>query len=810
MKKLTKTLAILIIATLLAATLASSGAALTGIPTDDLYWKKHDLNQAAQRELKSATATNKADKIRESSAKVAESGEEVLSYWFNGMAPDQCAKEWSKDVPAHAYEINDVWWVCDSVYKAYESMDQSYIPKALRIYKIALAFVDLYKELPQADQGDCEYFRRLYQSKIDVYEVSIDLYAEIDAKDGKGDRSFKGAKHEPEYGLYYGELCGEGAIVDFAKKRSSTIIYVQYEDEDMASRVEHDLHINEGLGENRGDYSVIEIAWNFKNEGNSMAQVLKDNEKILKAAEYLNSLGLPVLLRVGAEMNIWTFPAKPEEFKAAFKSIARIMHKNAPNVAIVWSVNAASAQGRTYDMYYPEKEENEKFEDEEFVDWVGISLYTSKYFNCDSRTTDGTAAIWGTGVYANPVRHIRNLVDKYGSKHPIMISEGGVTLKNRDPMLNDKIDDLTDWALPWIQRTYTYIPMIFPEVKAMYWFNKNDLKYFYEFSNNQRVNQRVKNLYGQLTSSGYFLGRGDTDPKITYKKIDKELPPIDSVTLLTYAPYFAYDNVSVEYLIDGAVVGQRDEAPYRFVMDHAKLPEGSHTLGVRVTTRTESGVTELNKREYYLLKGKDSVIISNSKIDSSKVFLTAGGEETPKVETPPKKIPVDAKPSAWYIYVDDNPVSVEAYSIGGANFLKLRDMAVALNGTAKQFEVGYDKETKIVTLTSGEPYATPDGSEGGTATSVRPAYHGGDPLIKDGVQIEVNAYKINNNNYYGLRAMMIILDVWVDYDVTTRIVKIDTSQPYVDEHILHPELANPAEANTGEANTGDMNPGGQQ
>ena len=683
-------------------------------------------------------------------AGIIEHGEKLLNFWFQGKTAQECATEWQKNVLDHGYEINQIWSASRLIAEAYESRNE--FSEAIRVYKIALAFVDPYIALIlnepklQGNVDDMEFARQEIQAKLTAYEVDIALYAEINAKDGTGDTSYVGAKHEPKTGIYYGDLPNPHAIPELSQKSSSVIIYVAYETEKMSLRVENDLTENEKLGYDRNSYSVIEVAWNFTNEGEMLKTVPNDSAKVTEAAQYFNELGLPILLRVGAEMNIWQRRADPAEFIAAFRFIADIMHKQAPNVAMVWSVNSDSAQGLTFDMFYPGAE---------YVDWVGISLYTRKYFNSNPNTTDSDAAIWGVGKFANPIRYIDDLVKQYGSRHPIMIAEGAVSLQNKS-----NSEDITQWALPRIRQTYAYIPMLYPQVKLMIWFNRDDLDSRDRFGLTN--NATARNLYGQLTSSGYFINNGMTEPKITYKKLGTATLPSNAVTLLTYAPYFTMDDISVQYRLDGKWIGQSDLIPYRSALDISGEANGEHKLTVQVL----SGGTLLKTAEYNVYKNGDTTTVSTGAITPPST------ETPPSVETPPK-----ADPSSWKVFIDGKPVVVEAYSINDANYLKLRDMAISLNGTAKQFEVGF--VDGVVTIESGKPY-TPNGTEGNTAEMSKTTSGRGDPILKDGQNAEVDAYKIDGSNYYGLRAMMRLLDVGLDFDGAKREIYVDTTQPYKD------------------------------
>ena len=68
-----------------------------------------------------------------------------------------------------------------------------------------------------------------------------------------------------------------------------------------------------------------------------------------------------------------------------------------------------------------------------------------------------------------------------------------------------------------------------------------------------------------------------------------------------------------------------------------------------------------------------------------------------------------AQRSAQRIYVDGKPVQIEAYSINGNNYAKIRDL-----GKAVGFNVSYDTATNTVQIDSGTPYqddaAEPQGS----------------------------------------------------------------------------------------------------
>ncbi len=140
------------------------------------------------------------------------------------------------------------------------------------------------------------------------------------------------------------------------------------------------------------------------------------------------------------------------------------------------------------------------------------------------------------------------------------------------------------------------------------------------------------------------------------------------------------------------------------------------------------------------------------------------------------------------VLVNGVPTTFEAYNIGGNNYFKLRDLAMALNGTDKQFEVSWDAANSRIALFSGAPY-TPVGSElapgDGTFKEFTPfngsvAYTG--PLYPqftvEGYTLGLKAYNINDNNYFKLREVCSALNVGVTWNAATSTIGIDTSIHY--------------------------------
>ena len=140
-----------------------------------------------------------------------------------------------------------------------------------------------------------------------------------------------------------------------------------------------------------------------------------------------------------------------------------------------------------------------------------------------------------------------------------------------------------------------------------------------------------------------------------------------------------------------------------------------------------------------------------------------------------------ATPTASTVYLNGAAKAFEAYNINGNNYFKLRDLAYVLNGTVKQFEVGYDNATKAITLMSGKAYTSVGGEMApgdGKAKSASPT---ASKIYLNGKELNLTVYLIGGNNFFKLRDLMEAIDVFVGYDNATKAITLDTSMGYVPE-----------------------------
>lgn len=155
-------------------------------------------------------------------------------------------------------------------------------------------------------------------------------------------------------------------------------------------------------------------------------------------------------------------------------------------------------------------------------------------------------------------------------------------------------------------------------------------------------------------------------------------------------------------------------------------------------------------------------------------FLFVNSEE-------PKDTVVSAKPTASKVVVDGKQIAFEAYNIDGSNYFKLRDLAMVVNGSSRQFQVGWDSKNNAINLKTNEAY-TPDGKElvVSSKLTTKQAKATQSKIYLNGEEIKLTAYNIGGNNYFKLRDIAAAIDFAVTWDAKLSTVGIDTKAGYTE------------------------------
>ena len=191
----------------------------------------------------------------------------------------------------------------------------------------------------------------------------------------------------------------------------------------------------------------------------------------------------------------------------------------------------------------------------------------------------------------------------------------------------------------------------------------------------------------------------------------------------------------------------------------AKAAEGAYTKKSKTSEYTGKGALKVKRVRLFLLAAAALLLLfAGTGAASNKAAATSSN-----------------------VLVDGRPVRFEAYTIGENNYFKLRDLAMALSGSAKQFDVSWDGAQNAVRLVSGKAYTPVGGEMSAGGMAEREAFPSGAAVFLDGNKLSLSAYTIGGNNYFKLRDVGAALDFGVGWNGAENTVTIDSSVGYSGE-----------------------------
>ncbi len=422
----------------------------------------------------------------------------------------------------------------------YRSLADSYLA-AGKYQQASAAFLkasQLYREL--GDSNAAEVLRAASKR----YETSIRLFAEQPLDEASAKRNFTGAKFEPFYGCLVGvNIEREDTTREperfnqlIGKKHATFFMYRSFGTAFPADLTRKLKSLRAGL----------QIAW----EPRTLDE-MDDYNTVSRFAQAAASSGIPIFLRFASEMNgPWTrYHGNPALYRQKFRTVAKIMHTLAPNVAMVWCPNEIPQEPIA--DYYP---------GEEAVDWVGVNFYSVIYNDANRARS---------GEWRNPADALVYIYGKYSAKHPIMVGEWGAThhsTLDRDPK--------PQFAVNKIGQFYTALPRVYPRVKAVHWLSMNTMSYASgarKLNNFSLLdNKLVAQKYRDTLLDSYFL-----------ESVALDLVPSSSLQIVPLKPGGIYpygtkvsalvrsyeQQPQVRILVNGKeMVNEREVGDYHFVL----------------------------------------------------------------------------------------------------------------------------------------------------------------------------------------------------------------------------------------------------
>jgi hypothetical protein len=293
-----------------------------------------------------------------------------------------------------------------------------------------------------------------------------------------------------------------------------------------------------------------------------------------KYAQAVGAWGKPVFIRFAHEMNGTWYPwsewtdknqnmrrdpgeetgITPADYRTAYRNVAALFRKHAPNAALVWCPNSGLLGGDRRDVFRP------FYPGDDVVDWVGLDIYERGW----SMPMPGSR-LWGGQFAYNLTRDAAddpdtennesvNFYDTFvvGKNKPLMVCETSATLSFRtDLAMQDRAALTHSWKTGywnpseygWMQAVYGTtqykeqsllkpIDTEFPRIKAVVWFQvakrewvpveknengKKKLVWFNDSFTDYRIGGGAEEggptphstsemeLYRKLTNNSYFL-----------------------------------------------------------------------------------------------------------------------------------------------------------------------------------------------------------------------------------------------------------------------------------------------------------------
>lgn len=398
-----------------------------------------------------------------------------------------------------------------------------------------------------------------------VNEIDFELYAESLIETAP----FFGARLEPRGGVFI------GSIAENAEAFLPLGSYLTY----INDMYQSDLY----YPANRmieSDNVAAMVGWTI----NDIYNVNYDT--VRQVLDTLNTYNKPMFIRFANEMNCSSLGDNPDKYIEVFRNVANMVHEY-PNFAVVWAPVDLGALDRPFEYFYP---------GDEYVDWVGVSCYSIKYFQGNQNTEYKNSVYFMTGDYAwatNRIKPIMKFMADNNINKPVMISEGGV------PTSNSFGEDLEWWAIPRLKNMLWNIAMKYPQVKMINYFDTYRADEIEKFNISDK--EYAQNIFKEAKSSGAYITEYGTNADFVFQPANYAgtLNAKDNlVPLYTLAHFPTQQDVTVNYYIDGNWYHSAASIPYICKLDISAIADGAHTFKISALG---------NEKEYMLYKNGNAI-----------------------------------------------------------------------------------------------------------------------------------------------------------------------------------------------------------
>jgi len=398
----------------------------------------------------------------------------------------------------------------------------------------------------------------IYKTKAKKLTTEVRLYQFFNNDNFK--ESYSGAKYEPVVGAYIGAYID----ADPNLKNKGKSIFEEFNSLFGNHSVFFTYHYygqpfpKNWVNEVRKTGAIPQLAIEPEN-----LDEVKDDEYLREFAKEAAKYGGPLFIRFASEMNgNWTpYHNDPEKYKEKFRLVHDVFERIAPNVAMVWTPNAV-----------PEKNIDEYYPGDEYVDWVGVNFYAVAYHNMN---------INEPAFDEDPTIYLDYVYNKYSHKKPIQISEWAATHKT-----TISEEDLSNFAVDRIKKLYYYLPRKYPRIKMVCWFDSNNITNPFVPAerriNNYSLTENyvVGEAYKKAIESDYFIKSGQTATGY-FKSVPESFVLKEDLNLSAYIKTYD-EKFTVKFLVDDIMISYQKDIPYQITLSPKDYKDGWHTLEIRV------------------------------------------------------------------------------------------------------------------------------------------------------------------------------------------------------------------------------------
>ena len=392
---------------------------------------------------------------------------------------------------------------------------------------------------------------------------------------------YYGAKHEPATGSYYGRAMhvvdGESNLEQI-RGESSYTVYVEVG--------QNSTPMYNGIMREVAEGHLIQVALNFPNEAQTCIEVAAGTHdaNIAETLNHIAKFDTPVLLRVGAEMNLWE--RTPANFIAAYTHIAKLTRSLAPNAALVWAPNYVGSWGANLIDYYP---------GDEYVDWIGLALYMNSKNEGNHTDYSDDSAFFGRGAFAHTILSAKEVSTfALTRKKPVIVTEGGTGIVNLQTG-----EDFTNKAVVQTANMFSILNMVYPQIKVIMYFDTKIGSSGYDYRLSQH--SRVKSAHNAAVEGNLSLipAVGTAAPSFVKLHEFSGTAPED-IVLSAYCHTLYGNGMNITYTLAGKQLSAQTSGAYACVIDNKNLWPGQYELKIDFNDNAGYKTTKVYTLNKYL------------------------------------------------------------------------------------------------------------------------------------------------------------------------------------------------------------------